>query len=273
MAKKTSLGLKLKRVGISTILVWIFGLLIFVFMALPMVVIVFSAFSPTDFPTFPPSGFSLHWFQEVISNEAWTETIQNSLLLMLMVTPITTILGTMASYSLHHLQFRGSELLQSFFLSPLMIPQIVLGIAMLYVFSAMGWNGSFLSLAIGQTLLAFPYVVRSVSASIAGVDPILEHASMSLGASQFSTLLHITLPLIRPGIIAGAVFAAVTSFGEVSVSLLLSAPTTTPVSVRIFNYIEQTFDPAVNAVSVLFILLSIAVLFIVERMVGLSKIV
>ena len=271
--KEPSLGSRFRRIGLSTILVWIVGLLIFAFMALPMLVIVFSAFSPTDFPTFPPNGFSLRWFKEVLSNEAWTDAVQNSLLLMLIVTPVTTILGTMASYSLHNLHFLGSELLQAFFLSPLMIPQIVLGIAMLYVFSAAGWSGSILSLAIGQTLLAFPYVIRSVSASMATVDPILENASMSLGASPFSTLIHVTLPLIRPGIIAGAVFAAVTSFGEVSVSLLLSAPTTTPVSVRIFNYIEQTFDPAVNAVSVLFIIISIVVLFIVERTVGLSKVV
>lgn len=266
-----SIYYKIKQIGISKIIVMIIGVLIYLFMALPMFVIILSAFSPTSFPEFPPTGFSLRWFREVFCNPDWLLTIRNSILLMLIVTPVTTILGTLASYSLHRLRFKGVELLQSFLLSPLMIPQIVLGIAMLYVFSSMGWTGTLRALVIGQSMIAFPYVVRSVSASMANMNSILENASMSLGASPATTFLKVTLPIIRPGIIAGSVFAAVTSFGEVSISLFLASPAVTPVSIRIFNYIEQTFDPAVNAVSVIFIVLSIVVLFIVERTVGLAK--
>lgn len=266
MGKRTRFRLEPSQLfGIIT------GILVFLFMALPILVIIFSAFSPSDFPEFPPSGFSLKWFQVIFTKKAWLKAIRNSVVLLLLVTPITTVLGTLASYSMHRLRFKGSELLQSFLLSPLMIPQIVLGISLLYLFSAMGWTGTLRALVISQALIAFPYVVRSVNACMAGLNPILESASMSLGASPMTTFQKITLPLIRPGIIAGAVFAAVTSFGEVSISLLLSAPSTTPVSVRIFNYIEQTFDPAVTAVSVIFVVLSIVVLFIVDRTVGLSK--
>ena len=260
-----------RRWDVSQVLGSAAGILVFIFMALPIVVIAFSAFSPSDFPEFPPSGFSLKWFVVIFTKKAWLKAIRNSIILLLLVTPITTALGTLASYSLHRLRFRGSELLQSFLLSPLMIPQIVLGIALLYVFSAMGWTGTLHALVIGQVLVAFPYVVRSVNACMAGLDPILESASMILGASPTETFFRVTLPLIRPGIIAGAVFAAVTSFGEVSVSLFLSAPSTTPVSIRVFNYIEQTFDPAVTAVSVIFVVFSIVVLFVVDRTVGLSK--
>lgn len=244
---------------------------IFIFLALPIIVIVFSAFSPTAFPEVPPTGFSLRWFGEVFANQGWIRAIRTSLFLLVVVTPITVVLGTLAAYSLHQMRNRAASLLQSFLMSPLMLPQIVLGISLLYVFSALGVNGSIWTMALGQCVIALPYVVRCVNASIAGFDGRLIDASMSLGASAGYTMRRITLPLIRPGIIAGAVFAAVTSFGEVSISLFLSSASNTPVSVRIFNYIAQTFDPAVTAVSVIFVVASIVVLVILDRTVGLAK--
>lgn len=248
------------------------GVLVYLFLALPVVVITFSAFSPTAFPEVPPTGFSLQWFQAIFESRGWMRSIGTSLILLVIVTPLTVIMGTLASYGLHRLRFKGKEFIQSFLLSPLMIPQIVLGIALLYVFSAVGMMGSIVTMAIGQAVIALPYVVRCVNASIAGFDMSLESASMSLGARPFTTFRKVTLPLIKPGILAGAVFAAVTSLGEVSISLFLSSPTATPVSVRIFNYIEQTFDPAVTAVSVIFIAVSIVVLLIIDRTIGLSKV-
>lgn len=247
------------------------GGLVFVFLALPIIVIVVSAFSPTAFPEVPPSGFSLKWFEQVFTDKGWMRAIQTSLFLLLIVTPSALVLGTLAAYALHRLRFRGVELVQSFIMSPLMIPQIVLGIALLYVFSSAGFSGSLGAMAIGQIVIVMPYVVRCVNASLAGLDTRLIDASMSLGATPAATFRRVTLPLIRPGIIAGAVFAAVESFGEASVSLFLSAPTTTPVSVRIFNYIEQSFDPSVTAVSVIFVVVSIVVLVVIDRTIGLAK--
>jgi putative spermidine/putrescine transport system permease protein len=242
------------------------------FLALPVLVIVISAFSPTTYPQFPPTQFSFHWFKQIFVTPEWSDAFRNSLILLVTVTPLTTILGALAAFSLPRLNFRGREALQSFMLSPLMIPQVVLGIALLYIFTSLGWVGTFTGLVIGHTLVAFPYVVRSVGVSVSNIKPSLEMASMSLGAGPATTFFRVTLPLIRPGIIAGAVFAAVTSFGEVSISLFLSAPKTITIPVRIFNYIDQTFDPVVNAVSVIFIVFAVIVLFIIERTVGLTKV-
>lgn len=261
-----------KRIEPARIAAGIFGGAVFVFLALPIVVITFSAFSPTAFPEFPPTGFSLQWFGEVFTSRGWMRAIQTSLVLLCIVTPLVVVLGTLASYALHSSKSKAASLLQSFLLSPLMVPQIVLGIALLYVFSTLGLAGSIAGMAIGQAVICLPYVVRCVNASIASFDPQLEAASMSLGASPAQTFRRVTLPLIKPGIIAGAVFAAVTSLGEVSISLFLSSPKAMPVSVRVFNYIEQTFDPAVTAVSVIFVAVSIAVLVVIDRTVGLSKV-
>ena len=247
------------------------GGLVYLFLLLPVLVIFLSAFSPEAYPQFPPKSFSLRWFQAFVDNGAWLRALQVSAWLLLVVTPLTTILGTTAAYALARLEFRGRDLVQAFVLSPLIIPQVVLGIALLYVLTGAGLAGSMLGLAIGHTLVALPYAVRTVSVSLASMDRRLETASQNLGATPAYTFTHVTLPLIRPGIVAGAVFAAVTSFGEVSVSLFLSAPGTVTMPVRIFTYIDQTFDPVVNAVSALFIVLAVVALVLIERTIGLTK--
>ena len=247
------------------------GALVYVFLSLPVLVIFLSAFSPEAYPQFPPQQFSLRWFYAFFENPGWTRALQVSAWLLLIVTPLTTLLGTTAAYALARLEFPGRSALQAFVLSPLIIPQVVLGIALLYVMTGAGMAGSMAGLAAGHIVVALPYAVRTVSVSLAAMDRRLEAASMNLGATPAYTFRHVTLPLIKPGIVAGAVFAAVTSFGEVSVSLFLTAPGTVSMPVRIFTYIDQTFDPVVNAVSAIFILLAVLALVLIERTIGLTK--
>lgn len=261
-----------KKVSWLDIGVWSVGILVYLFLVLPVLVIVLSAFSPTAYPQFPPTEFSLKWFTAVLESTPWMDSIKTSTILLLLVTPLTVILGTMASYAIARLEFRGREALQSFMLSPLMIPQIVLGISLLYIFTMMGITGSITSLVIGHMIIAFPYVVRTVGVSVSNLDPKLERASMNLGAGPVKTFLKVTLPLIKPGIIAGAVFSAVTSFGEIQISLFVSSPSTITIPVRTFGYIEQTFDPSVNAIAVVFIAISVIALVIIEKTIGLSKV-
>lgn len=247
------------------------GLMVYLFLILPVLVIFLSAFSPGAYPQFPPESLSLRWFQAFFDSDAWLKALKISGWLLLVVTPLTTFLGTTAAYALARLSFRGRNVIQAFVLSPLIIPQVVLGIALLYVLTGMGLAGSMTGLAIGHVLVALPYTVRTVSVSLASMDRRLESASMILGATPAYTFRHVTLPLIKPGIVAGAVFAAVTSFGEVSVSLFLTAPSTVTMPVRIFTYIDQTFDPVVNAVSAIFIVLAVLALVLIERTIGLTK--
>jgi len=247
------------------------GGLVYLFLLLPVLVIFLSAFSPTAYPQFPPKMLSLRWFQAFFESRDWLKALQVSAWLLLIVTPLTALLGTTAAYALARLTFRGRAVVQALLLSPLIIPQVVLGIALLYVLTGVGLAGSLTGLAIGHILVALPYAVRTVSVSLASIDRKLETASMSLGASPAYTFTHVTLPLIKPGIVAGAVFAAVTSFGEVSVSLFLTAPGTVTMPVRIFTYIDQTFDPVVNAVSAIFIVLAVVALVLIERTIGLTK--
>lgn len=248
------------------------GIGVYAFLALPVLVILLSAFSPQPYPQFPPQGISLRWFRALLADPGWLDSLRVSVVLLVVVTPLTVLLGTFAAWSLARLQFRHREALQAFILSPLMIPQVVLGIALLYVLTAAGLAGTLSGLVIGHMVVALPYVVRTVSVSLAAMDRRLETVAMSLGASRWYSFRHVTLPLIKPGMLAGAVFAAVTSFGEVSVSLFLSAPETITVPIRVFNYVDQTFDPTVNAISVIFILIAVVILLVIERTMGLVKI-
>ncbi|WP_322787599.1 ABC transporter permease [Alteribacillus iranensis] len=251
---------------------WIVGGFIYLFLTLPILVIILSAFSPNPYPEFPPTSFSLTWFNEVFTSSEWLEALWTSILLVIIVTPITLILGTTAAYAIARLDFPGKQALQALMMSPLMIPHVVLGIALLYQATSMGWIGTINGLVIAHLVIAFPYVIRTVSVSVSNLDPALEAASMNLGAGPVRTFFKVTVPLIKPGIMAGAVFAAVTSFGEISISAFVSSPNWVTVPVRIFNYVDQTFDPAINAVSVIFILLSVGAMIIIERTIGLTKV-
>ncbi|MFC0392059.1 ABC transporter permease [Paenibacillus mendelii] len=255
-----------------TTLVWVVGCLVYLFLILPIFVIFLSAFSPNAYPEFPPTGFSVKWFSAIVGDAAWSKALTTSIILLVIVTLVTVVLGTTAAYAIARLEFKGKQALQAFLLSPLMVPQIVLGIALLYLFTDMGIIGSMKGLIIGHVIVAFPYVLRTVGVSVSNLNPKLELASMNLGAGPVRTFFRVTLPLIKPGIVAGGVFSAVTSFGEVSISLFVSSPKTVTVPVRVFNYIEQTFDPAVNAVSVIFIAVAVVALIIIERTIGLTKV-
>ncbi|OZB92220.1 ABC transporter permease [Paenibacillus sp. XY044] len=261
-----------RKFSALTTLIWIAGILVYLFLISPILVIVLSAFSPTEYPTFPPQALSVRWFTAVFQNSDWWDALRVSLILLVIVTPLTVLLGTAAAYGLGRLKFRGREAIQSLMLSPLMIPQVVLGIALLYEFTSLGIINSLTGLVIGHIVVAFPYVIRVVSVSVTGLDPKLESASMSLGAGRWTTFLRVTLPLIKPGMIAGTVFSIVESFGEVSVSMFVSSPGNITIPVRIFSYIDQTFDPSVNAISVLFIAVAVIALIIIDKSVGLTKV-
>src|SRR5690625_2834597 len=200
---------KKRKPDFLKIFIWLCGISVYLFITIPVLVIIISAFSPNPYPEFPPSSFSLKWFGEIFQSSEWIDALWTSTLLLLVVTPITVALGTASAYAITRLHFPGKQLLQSLMMSPLMIPHVVLGIAFLYHGIAMGWFGTFSGLVFAHIVIAFPYVVRTVGVSVSNLNAVLESASMSLGAGRVRTFFGVTLPLIKPGIIAGTVFAAV----------------------------------------------------------------
>lgn len=229
------------------------NMLILLYLVAPVIVVVATAFTTTAYPVFPPQGFTLQWFERFLGMPEFTEAIRRSALLAFSSTLVATVLGTFSALSLARYRFRGREAISAFMLSPILFPTIVFGLALLVFYSRVGLSGSFIGLVIAHSVLTTPFVIRLVMASLAEFDPAVEEASRNLGAGWWRTFLQVTLPLIRPGVLAGAVFAFIISFDELVVTLFLAGPDMTTLPVRIYTYVEFSSDPTISAISTMLI--------------------
>ena len=245
---------------------------VYVFLLAPLLVVVLASFNSADFLSFPPRGFSLRWYRALWESEVWGDSFRLSLLLTAVVTPLALIIGTLAAYALVRYSFPGKGAMATLVMAPLVMPQIVLGIALLNYMSGLGLVGSLTGLILGHLVVTLPFTVRLVSISVHNLDPALERAAQNLGATPLQTFWRVTLPLLRPGIVAGAIFAAIISFGELAVTLLIAGARTTTLPLRIFNYTEYNFDPAINAVSTIFVVLALVLIIALDRLIGLVRI-
>jgi len=249
-----------------------FSIAVYAFLLAPLVVVVIASFNSADFLSFPPRGFSLRWYRALWESEVWGDSFRLSLLLTAVVTPLALLIGTLAAYALVRYSFPGKGLVATLVMAPLVMPQIVLGIALLNYMSGLGLVGSLTGLILGHLVVTLPFTVRLVSISVHNLDPALERAAENLGATPLQTFWRVTLPLLRPGIVAGAIFAAIISFGELAVTLLIAGARTTTLPLRIFNYTEYNFDPTINAVSTIFVALALVLIIVLDRLIGLVRI-
>jgi putative spermidine/putrescine transport system permease protein len=245
---------------------------VYVFLLAPLAVVVLASFNSADFLSFPPRGFSMRWYRALWESEVWGDSFRLSILLTAVVTPLALFIGTLAAYALVRYSFPGKGMIATLVMAPLVMPQIVLGIALLNYFSLLGLVGSMTGLILGHLVVTLPFTVRLVSISVHNLDPALERAAHNLGATPLQTFWRVTLPLLRPGIVAGAIFAAIISFGELAVTLLIAGARTTTLPLRIFNYTEYNFDPTINAVSTIFVVLALVLIVALDRLIGLVRI-
>jgi putative spermidine/putrescine transport system permease protein len=247
--------------------------LIFLYLLAPILVVLPVSFSDTAFVVFPPRGFSLRWYANFFASRELTEALALSLRLAATVTVAATVVGTLAALALVRYRVPGREALRTFLLAPIVLPGVVLGIAFLVFFSRTPLAQTFWSLCCAHVVVALPYVVRTVSATLQGLDRALEEAAASLGAAPLVAFWTVTLPVIKPGVIAGATFAFITSFDELVVSLFLTGPRLSTLPVQIYNYIEFTSDPTIAAISTLLVVLTVGGVLLVERLVGFTRFV
>ncbi|MEU7856586.1 ABC transporter permease [Nonomuraea sp. NPDC049141] len=248
-----------------------FATAVFLFLIAPLVVLVVSSFNRDASMAFPPSGLSLRWYAEVLGSPDWQVSFRLSGVLVLLVVPTTVVIGTLAAYGLAQGTFPGRRLLQGLALSPLMVPEIITALGLLYYFHGVGLINSVTGLWLAHSLIALPFVVRAVMVSAAQLDPALERAATSLGAGRVRVFFTVTLPLLRPGILAGAILAAVTSLGEVAVTALVAGANTTTVPLRIFSAVQYQLDPSMAAVSTLLMAASVVVMVIADRFARISE--
>jgi putative spermidine/putrescine transport system permease protein len=251
--------------------VWV--ALVFGFLMLPVVVIALASFSRTSYLTVPPRGLTLRWFTAVLGDAEYLHAIGFSLLLALVATVGALTAGVAASFALIRRRVPGGALVSALLNAPLVLPAVVVGVALLQFYAMVHLNGTFVGLALAHMVITVPYVVRAVTASLQGIDPELEHAARVLGASGPIAFFTVTLPLIRPGVAAGALFAFIVSFDNVPVSIFLLGSGQMTLPVRIFTAIEYGVDPSIAAISTLLIVLTGVGLAVAERWIGFHRFV
>jgi putative spermidine/putrescine transport system permease protein len=226
------------------------------FMALPIVVIVILSFSSASYLTFPPPTFGVRWYRDYLGSHEWLAATSLSLIVAAAVVVLATVLGTLAALGLARLPPALRNVAAALILSPMIVPVIVVAIGIYYAYSRYGLVGTPIGLVLAHTCLAVPFVVTSVSASLAGFDRRLEQAALSLGATPWGTFRQVTLPLIRAGVLVGALFAFITSFDELIVALFLSGSGAVTLPRRMWDDLRFEIDPTIAAVSTLTIVLT-----------------
>ncbi len=238
---------------------------------LPIAIVVLTSLTNADYISFPPQGLSLKWYAEVLSDPSWMRSLRTSLAIAALVTGIALLGGVTAALGLRLARGAWAAGLQILFLSPLMLPTIIIGLAVLRFYQSVGMPASVLTVALGQAVVATPYVIRLVLASLTGADPNIERAARNLGASRWRTFWRVTFPLARHGIVAGALFAFIVSLDDVNIALFLSDVHTTPLPVALFSYIEQNADPLGAAVASLLVFLALILRVVCDRAVGIER--
>lgn len=246
------------------------GLSLLLLLAPTLVVIVVS-FTNGYSLKFPPPGYSLRWYEALL--EAWQLHFAawNSVKIALSTTMASVLLGVTAALAIARSTSARARLLDSLFMSPLVLPALAFGLSSLIFFSAMQVDVSPTTLVIGHTVVCVPYVIRTTVASLAQLDPALLECSASLGANRWMTLRRITLPAIRPGIFAGAFIAFMSSFDNIPVSIFLRDARTDLLPIRMWQDLEGKLDVTIAAASSVLILLTLALMIAMERATGLSR--
>lgn len=231
--------------------------LILAFLLLPTLIVLPMSFSGTSFLTFPPQGFSLRWYDEYFSDPAWQSATIFSLKIAILTTIASVVIGTPAAVALVRSTLPGKELLNALVLAPLVVPQIITGVAIYLEFAPLNLNGTTFGFVLAHTALSVPFVIIVVSAAIQRIDPQLEMAALSLGSGRFRAMLEITVPLAAPAIAGGAVFAFLASFDEAVVSFFISGVETKTITRKLFEDIDFNLTPVIAAVSSIFIIATV----------------
>ncbi|MCG8708265.1 ABC transporter permease [Brenneria sp. 4F2] len=249
-----------------------FNALVITFMLAPLAIICVMAFTPANTLTLPTSAPSLRWFRTLFSHREFINAFWLSMVLALTSASLSCLIAVPAGLAIARDRFRGRDMLNGLLLSPLLVPHLVLGVALMRLFTLLGGTGSFGWLLLAHTLVITPYVLRLVLSALAGFDRTAEQAAVSLGAGKATVFLRITLPMILPGITGGWVLAFINSFDEVTMSIFVTSPSTITLPVQMYMYTTESIDPMMAAVSAVMIGITAVAMVVIDRLYGLDRI-
>jgi putative spermidine/putrescine transport system permease protein len=247
------------RLSLPQVILWLLVAVVLLFLIFPVFIVAPVSFSSAKYLQFPPPGWSLQWYENYFQRSGWIPATLLSIRVGLVTAVLATALGTAASLALVRGRFPGRDAINSFIVSPLVVPAIIVAIGVYFVYAQARLVGNWVGLVLAHTALALPFVVTNVSATLHGFDERLEYAAMNLGANRWQTFRRVTLPIIQPGVLAGALFAFITSFDELIVALFVSGTGAVTLPRKMWDSLRQEIDPTIAAVSTILITVSIIV--------------
>ena len=251
----------------------LFNALMLVFMLAPLVMVIWMSFTPAEIMQPPLGGFSLRWYRAAFDYPGFVNALWLSARLALVSGAAATLLSFVAAYGLvRGRRFPGVDAVNGLFLSPLIIPAVVFGIAMLQFVNAAGLYNTFASLVLAHVVVVAPFAIRTLIASLRAVPIEVEWAAMNLGASRAKVLFLVVLPVCARGMMAAFLLAFLMSFSEVTVTIFMAGPAYQTLPVRIYNYLTDQVDPTVAAVSAMLIGVSVVLVFLLDRVGGLAAV-
>ena len=248
----------MKRMISGWTLIKLYTLLVYIWMFTPIVAVVILAFNPQQFGSFPMEGFSFKWFVKLSHNSTILDAFKNSMVLGTLTAIFSTAVGVPAAMAFIRYEFRGKELINTLLIAPIMIPEVVLGVALLLFIRWLQQPKSFAMLVVGHVVLTLPYVLLIVQARLVGIKKEYEEAALSLGASPFQTFREITFPLLAPAIFAGMLFSFTISFDDVTATLFWATAQNQTVPVKIFGMLRNSISPEINALGTVMIALTVS---------------
>jgi putative spermidine/putrescine transport system permease protein len=269
VAEQASPQRSMRRSG-GTILIRIIAYIVIAVLVAPLVVIIGASFAQSNYVEFPPKALSLRWYAAFFADDSFLSAFWLSGEVAALAALCATVLGLPASFVLVRRQFPGRSLLWQLLLSPLVLPQIVLGLALLQMFALFGLSTSFLGLVIAHTVAVVPYVVRTTSAALLNIDPRIEEAAADLGAGQLTTITLVVAPMIKGGVLAGALFAFIMSWINVEISIFLSATGSYTLPVLLYNFLEYSITTVVIVAAAMGIYVAVALVLLIDRFIGID---
>ncbi|MFZ2217406.1 MAG: ABC transporter permease [Rhodoferax sp.] len=242
----------------------IFCIGVLLFLLLPILVIIPLSFSSSTFLSYPMPGWSLRWYENLFTSDEWIRATRNSFIVAPLATLLATVLGTLAAVGLARVQFFGKGVLMSLLIAPMVVPVVVVGVSTYLFFVQIGLADTYLGLVLVHAALGAPFVLTTVLATLQSFNHNLVRASLGLGAPPMTTFFRVTLPIIAPGVISGALFAFATSFDEVVVTLFIAGPSQVTLPRQMFTGIRENISPTIAAVATLLIIFTTLLMLTLE---------
>ena len=238
--------------------------LVFLFLYLPILMVIIFSFN-TSKMNIVWEGFTLSWYGTFFMNRPLMEALTNTLIIAVASTVISTVIGTIGAVGLHKYNFKGKKIIDKLLYMPIVIPEIILGISLLAIFSMLNISLGQISITIAHITFSIPFVVINVRARLAGFNVSLEEAAMDLGANRLTTFMTVTLPIIMPGVLSGAMLAFALSIDDVVISFFTCGPQSTTLPIKILSMVKTGITPEVNALSTIIMVITIIIISLNTR--------